>query len=92
VTGFSEDTMTPLYLTPRERDIAIWLVKGKTDFAIGAILGISPKTVNYHIERAKRRANVASRITLAVLIYAHGYADPTADDADNGQILPRVSP
>ena len=48
-------------LTPREREIIGWVALGKPDWQIGRILMISPKTVNYHVETAKRKLGAATR-------------------------------
>jgi LuxR family transcriptional regulator, quorum-sensing system regulator SolR len=49
-------------LTEREREILAWIAEGKSDASIGQILCISSKTVNYHVENAKRKFAVATRI------------------------------
>jgi LuxR family transcriptional regulator len=36
-------------LTPREREVLRWTAAGKTSFEIGIILGISARTVNFHV-------------------------------------------
>lgn len=36
-------------LTHREREVLCWTAAGKTSFEIGVILGISTRTVNFHI-------------------------------------------
>lgn len=53
-------------ITAREAEILTWIAKGKSDWQIGKILGISGKTVNYHIENVKRKFGVASRIQAVV--------------------------
>jgi DNA-binding NarL/FixJ family response regulator len=37
-------------LTPRENDVLLWLGKGKTNRDIADILGMSPRTVNKHLD------------------------------------------
>jgi DNA-binding CsgD family transcriptional regulator len=49
-------------LTQREIDILQWVLVGKTDWEIGTILDLHRKTVNFHIERAKRKLGQSSRI------------------------------
>jgi DNA-binding CsgD family transcriptional regulator len=49
-------------LTRREQEILAWIAQGKSDASIGQILDISAKTVNYHVENAKRKFAVATRI------------------------------
>jgi LuxR family quorum sensing-dependent transcriptional regulator len=51
----------PCPLTPRQREALAFLAIGKTDWEIGAILGIAEKTANHHFEAAKRLLGVATR-------------------------------
>ena len=53
-------------LTDREREILAWIAEGKSDGSIGQILNISSKTVNYHVENAKRKFAVATRIQAVI--------------------------
>lgn len=48
-------------LTTRERDCLRWVGAGKSDWEIGRILDISPSTVKFHVERARRKLGVHSR-------------------------------
>jgi DNA-binding CsgD family transcriptional regulator len=49
-------------ITRRESEVLHWISAGKSDWEIGMILNISPKTVNYHVEKAKKRFGVTTRI------------------------------
>jgi DNA-binding CsgD family transcriptional regulator len=49
-------------LSPREAECLRWAAAGKTDNEIGAILTISPRTARFHIENAKRKLGVSTRI------------------------------
>ena len=53
-------------LTERELECLRWAAAGKSDWEIGQILLISSKTVNYHIENAKRKFGVATRVQAIV--------------------------
>lgn len=53
-------------LTRREREILHWLGAAKSNVEIGAILGISPRTVQKHLERIFRKLGVENR-TAAVM-------------------------
>jgi LuxR family quorum-sensing system transcriptional regulator CciR len=53
-------------LTPRQRDCVVLVAQGKSDWEIGKLLGISDSTVHKHIEDAKRRFCVSTRIQLVV--------------------------
>ncbi len=54
-------------LTERQLDCLVLAAQGKSDWAIAQLLGISGETVHQHIETAKRRYGVASRMQLVVL-------------------------
>jgi LuxR family quorum-sensing system transcriptional regulator CciR len=53
-------------LTPRQRDCVALVAQGKSDWEVGKLLGISESTVHKHIEDAKRRFGVSTRIQLVV--------------------------
>jgi len=53
-------------LTRREREVLRWLAAGKTDRDIAAILGVSPRTVQKHLERSYVKLGVETR-TAAVM-------------------------
>jgi DNA-binding CsgD family transcriptional regulator len=55
-------------LSAREREVMRWLAAGKTDRDIGAILGISPRTVHKHLQRIYAKLGVETR-TAAVMRY-----------------------
>ena len=54
-------------LTPRENDVLMWLGKGKTNRDIAEILGMSPRTVNKHLEHIFVKLGVETRSAAAVL-------------------------
>jgi LuxR family quorum-sensing system transcriptional regulator CciR len=62
----------PPGLTGRQFDCLALAAQGKSDWHIGQLLGISADTVHQHIEAAKRRYGVASRIQLAVRALSEG--------------------
>jgi DNA-binding CsgD family transcriptional regulator len=49
-------------LSPREAECLRWIAEGKTDVEVGQILQISPRTVRFHINNAKAKLGVATRI------------------------------
>ncbi len=53
-------------LNGREVDSLTWSARGKTSSEIAVILGLSKRTVDFHIENACRKLNVATRIEAAV--------------------------
>lgn len=54
-------------LTPRETEVLSWLAKGKTNRDIGEILGMSPRTVNKHLEHVFEKLGVETRSAAAAL-------------------------
>ncbi len=55
-------------LTPREIDVLNWVAKGKTNRDIGEILGMSPRTVNKHLEHIYVKLGVETRSAAAALV------------------------
>ena len=53
-------------LTAREREVLEWVAAGKTDRDIGAIVGISARTVHKHLQHAYAKLGVETR-TAAVM-------------------------
>ena len=54
-------------LTPRETEVLSWVAKGKTNRDIGDILGMSPRTVNKHLEHVFEKLGVETRTAAAAL-------------------------
>lgn len=48
-------------LTPREVEILRWTMDGKSAWAVGAILGISEGTVNFHLRNVFRKLGASSK-------------------------------
>lgn len=61
VAPVSVSALIRLGLTQRESEILSWVVQGKTNPEIGTILGISPRTVQKHLERVYSRLGVENR-------------------------------
>lgn len=49
-------------LTAREIECLRWVSVGKTDAEIAVILSIKPRTARFHIENAKKKLGVATRV------------------------------
>lgn len=54
-------------LTPREAEVLSWIAKGKTNRDVGEILGMSPRTVNKHLEHVFEKLGVETRAAAAAL-------------------------
>jgi LuxR family quorum-sensing system transcriptional regulator CciR len=53
-------------LTDRQRDCVLWVARGKGDWEIGRILGVSEETVARHVKQACARYGVNKRTLLAI--------------------------
>jgi DNA-binding response OmpR family regulator/DNA-binding CsgD family transcriptional regulator len=54
-------------LTSREAEVLVWIAAGKSNRDISAILGISPRTVNKHLEQVFVKLGVENRATAAAM-------------------------
>lgn len=60
-------------LTTREAEVLVWIARGKSNRDIGDILGLSPRTVNKHLEQVFSKLGVENRASAAALaIRTHG--------------------
>lgn len=57
----SPEDLCPLGLTRREAEMLFWLAGGKTNPEIGALCGISPRTVQKHLENIFPKLGVETR-------------------------------
>jgi DNA-binding response OmpR family regulator len=58
---------TELGLTSREGEVLSWLSKGKTNRDIAQILGLSPRTVDKHLEQIYSKLGVENRTAAAAI-------------------------
>jgi DNA-binding CsgD family transcriptional regulator len=56
-----------LGLTTREGEVLAWLSKGKTNRDIAQILGLSPRTVDKHLEQIYAKLGVENRTAAAAI-------------------------
>ncbi|MFA6114149.1 MAG: LuxR family transcriptional regulator [Sphingomonas sp.] len=59
-------------LTNRQRDCVLWSARGKTDWEISQILGISHETVIKHLQNARQRYGVHNKAILAIRVLFDG--------------------
>lgn len=69
-TAIAENALDGLGLTARERDVLVWVAKGKTNGEIGLILAVSPRTVQKHLENIFRKLGVETRTMATARLYA----------------------
>ncbi|MDP8985422.1 MAG: response regulator [Pseudomonadota bacterium] len=63
-------------LGDREVECLTWAARGKTSAEIAQIIGTSKRNVDFHIETACRKLNVATRIQAAVKAASGGLIEP----------------
>lgn len=64
----NEDRLSAAFdLTVREAEVLFWLTLGKTNRDISAILGLSARTVNKHLEQVFQKMGVDNRTSAAVM-------------------------
>lgn len=56
-----------LPVTPREAEVLVWLTRGKSNRDIGEILGLSPRTVNKHLEQIYAKLGIENRSSAVAL-------------------------
>lgn len=59
-------------LTGREHECLHWASMGKTSWEIGVILGITERTINFHIQNACRKLRARGRQAAIAAAYRHG--------------------
>jgi len=60
-------------LTAREREVLTWLAQGKSNEVIGAILGLSPHTIDTYLRRIYEKLEVCDRVSAALRGVAEGH-------------------
>jgi DNA-binding CsgD family transcriptional regulator len=66
----------PAALTPRELDVLQLLAEGLSNKAIAGALGVSPRTINFHLDNLYAKLGVTSRTEAAVYALRQGWARP----------------
>ena len=60
-------TSSGLALTAREAEVMAWVARGKTNRDVAEILGMSPRTVNKHLEHIFEKLGVETRTAAAAV-------------------------
>ena len=67
VDALAASRLSTAALTPRETEVLSWIAKGKTNRDVAEILGMSPRTVNKHLEHVFEKLGVETRSAAAAL-------------------------
>ncbi|AJW47343.1 MULTISPECIES: response regulator transcription factor [Ralstonia] len=66
----------PVQLSEREVEVLAWSARGKTSGEIATILGLSKRTVDFHMDNAREKLGVATRIEAVVRASSSGIIKP----------------
>ena len=66
IRGVREPMEPNARLTDRQRECVMWTARGKSDWEIARILGISEETVGEHLRHARERYGVGKRTMVAI--------------------------
>ncbi|WP_286745355.1 response regulator transcription factor [Aquabacterium sp. UBA2148] len=83
-TPDDETARRTIRLTPRQKDVLEWLLKGCTNHAIASALGISAETVKLHVSAIFRAYGVHSRTQLVLLCSRSPQAVAPIASAESG--------
>jgi DNA-binding CsgD family transcriptional regulator len=72
-------------LTPAEREVALWLLKGMGHKQIAARTGRSERTVRQHAVSVYRKSGLGGRAELAAFVLGDLQLPPAAGDRDAGR-------
>jgi DNA-binding response OmpR family regulator len=64
------------HLNDREIEALMWAARGKTSEEISLIMSIAERTVNFHLNNARDKLGVATRIQAAVKATVAGFIEP----------------
>lgn len=62
-------------LTPREREILVFIARGDSNKEIARTLDLAESTVKIHVQNILKKLNLSSRVQAAVFAVEHGLAD-----------------
>jgi len=75
-------------LTDRERECLFWVSEGKTSWEVAQILGITERTVNFHLNSASRKSGCKNRYQTIARNMATGQLMPALGRLTLAQFIP----
>ena len=73
-------TCRTVQLSGREVECLRWVIDGKTNWEIGVLMGISPRTVQFHITNCQNKLGAINRIQTVAKALANNIIRPKKDD------------
>lgn len=75
IHGEHESRRPIAILSPKEREVLKWMANGKSSWEISVLLGISRRTVKFHIENVMRKLDASTRAHAAAIAVEQGLVD-----------------
>ena len=72
------------HLSAREYECLVWTSRGKSSSDIGAILALSPRTVDSYLEKACAKLHVRTRIEAVAAAVRAGLIEVDGNDHSSG--------
>lgn len=72
----NDDCLDAPGLSPRESECLTWVSRGKSSSDVGAIVGLSPRTVDSYLEKVCAKLRVRTRIEAVAVAVKAGLIDP----------------
>jgi DNA-binding CsgD family transcriptional regulator len=66
----------PVALRDREKEALTWVARGKTSNEIAGIVGLSKRTVDFHVDNARAKLDAATRSQAVIEAIARGLIAP----------------
>jgi len=63
-------------LSKREKEILFWLAEGKSNWDVSVILGISERTIRFHIKNVMKKLNAVNRTHAVAIAICENIIDP----------------
>lgn len=67
-------------LSQREKEILFWLAEGKSNWDVSVILGISERTIRFHIKNVMKKLNAVNRTHAVAIAICEKLIDPRQAD------------
>lgn len=77
------ESMTSIYFTQREAECVMAIMQGKTMLETGASLQLSPRTVEYYLDRIKRKLNCRKKSDIIKIVSQTDFATNFTKDPYN---------
>jgi DNA-binding CsgD family transcriptional regulator len=71
-----KDSPQKIHITRREIEVLQWLQQGKSSWEISKILGLSERTVNFHVYNVMKKIEAVNRLQMVTIALRLGLIHP----------------